>query len=415
MKDSINIGIVGLGARGIGNLRLILRMDDVHVVCLCDLRSERLENGLQQVKDAGRPMPQATSSYSEMLARKDIDAICVFTGWNEHLPLCMEAMKAGKYVATEVGGANSIEQCWETVRVSEQTGMPCMLLENCCYDRNEMTILNMVKLGLFGELIHAEGGYCHDLRKGIALGFEKGHFRHAQNRNRCGELYPTHELGPIAKWLDINRGNRMLTVSSIASKARGINEWVRDKHSPDHPSASWQFAEGDVTITTIKCARGETILLCHNTSLPRPYSRRNVLQGTKGIWSEDKASVYLEGITETTDAWDPIANYYERYEHPLWKEYREGGKLMQNKEGHGGMDYLVQRAFFEAVKAGTQTPIDVYDTVSWMAVTCLSEDSIAKGGMPVPVPDFTNGRWFTRDDIVPGPYCLDEVCWKYFE
>ena len=415
MKDSINIGVVGLGGRGVGNLRLILRMDDVHVVSLCDLRKDRLDRALQAVKDAGRPMPQATTVYEEMLVRKDIDAICVFSGWNEHLPLCIEAMKSGKYAATEVGGANSIEQCWETVRVSERTGMPCMLLENCCYDRNEMTILNMVKQGLFGELVHAEGGYCHDLREHIALGYERDHFRHEQNRNRCGELYPTHELGPIAKWLNINKGNRMLTVSSIASKARGMNAWVAANRGADHPMASCPFTEGDVTITTIKCAHGETIMLCHNTSLPRPYSRRNVLQGTKGIWSEDKNCIYLEGISEKVDCWEPIDKYYEKYEHPLWKAYREGGKLMQNKEGHGGMDYLVQRAFFEAVMAGTQTPIDVYDTVSWMAVTCLSEDSIAKGGMPVPMPDFTNGRWFTRNDIVPGPYCLDEVCWKYFE
>ena len=415
MKDSINIGVVGLGGRGVGNLRLILRMDDVHVVSLCDLREARLKTALEAVKAAGRPIPQATTVYQEMLDRKDIDAICVFSGWNEHLPLCIEAMKAGKYVATEVGGANSIEQCWETVRVSERTGMPCMLLENCCYDRNEMTILNMVKQGLFGELVHAEGGYCHDLREHIALGYERDHFRHVQNRNRCGELYPTHELGPIAKWLNINKGNRMLTVSSIASKARGMNAWVAANRGADHPMASCPFTEGDVTITTIKCAHGETIMLCHNTSLPRPYSRRNVLQGTKGIWSEDKNCIYLEGISEKEDCWEPIDKYYEKYEHPLWKAYREGGKLMQNKEGHGGMDYLVQRAFFEAVMAGTQTPIDVYDTVSWMAVTCLSEDSIAKGGMPVAMPDFTNGRWFTRNDIVPGPYCLDEVCWKYFE
>ena len=415
MKDSINIGVVGLGGRGVGNLRLILRMDDVHVVSLCDLRETRLKTALEAVKAAGRPMPQATTVYQEMLDRKDIDAICVFSGWNEHLPLCIEAMKAGKYVATEVGGANSIEQCWETVRVSERTGMPCMLLENCCYDRNEMTILNMVKQGLFGELVHAEGGYCHDLREHIALGYERDHFRHVQNRNRCGELYPTHELGPIAKWLNINKGNRMLTVSSIASKARGMNAWVAANRGANHPMASCPFTEGDVTITTIKCAHGETIMLCHNTSLPRPYSRRNVLQGTKGIWSEDKNCIYLEGISEKEDCWEPIDKYYEKYEHPLWKAYREGGKLMQNKEGHGGMDYLVQRAFFEAVMAGTQTPIDVYDTVSWMAVTCLSEDSIAKGGMPVAMPDFTNGRWFTRNDIVPGPYCLDEVCWKYFE
>ena len=415
MKDSINIGITGLGLRGIDNLRLILRMDDVHVVSVCDLREERLSVALETVKAAERPAPQATTVYQEMLERKDIDAVCIFTGWNEHLPLCIEAMKAGKYAATEVGGANSIEECWETVRVSEQTSMPCMLLENCCYGRNEMTILNMVKQGLFGELVHAEGGYCHSLREHISLGYEQGHFRHVQNRNRCGELYPTHELGPIAKWLDINRGNRMLTLTSVASKARGLNAWVRENRGADHPMASCPFTEGDVTTTIIKCARGETIMLCHNTTLPRPYSRRNVLQGTRGIWSEDKNSLYLEGISEKPHTWDPIDNYYEKYEHPLWKEYRSGGKLTQNQEGHGGMDYLVERAFFEAVKAGTQTPIDVYDTVTWMAVTCLSEDSVAMGGHPVPIPDFTNGRWFTRNDIVPGLYCLDEVCWKCFE
>ena len=199
----------------------------------------------------------------------------------------------------------------------------------------------------------------------------------------------------------------------------GSNSWAYTRLGHITDKTAQEMAEllgkGDVTITTIKCADGETIMLCHNTSLPRPYSRRNVLQGTKGIWSEDKNCIYLEGISEKADCWEPIDKYYEKYEHPLWKAYREGGKLMQNKEGHGGMDYLVQRAFFEADMAGTQTPIDVYDTVSWMAVTCLSEDSIAKGGMPVPMPDFTNGRWFTRNDIVPGPYCLDEVCWKYFE
>jgi hypothetical protein len=267
----------------------------------------------------------------------------------------------------------------------------------------------MVRQGLFGELIHAEGGYLHDLRKEIAMGYERGHFRHAQNQHRNGDVYPTHALGPIAKCLDINRGNRMMTLTSVSSKGRGLTTWLHEQYGADHEKANYPFAMGDVTTTIIKCAHGETIMLTHSTTLPRPYSRRTVIQGTKGIWMEDKKGFYFEGISEKEEQWDSMDKYYPEYEHPLWKSYQDGGKLTETIEGHGGMDYLVQRAFVEAVKNGAPTPIDVYDTAAWAAITCLSEDSVAMGGQPVPIPDFTNGKWMNRRDFAEGPYNLDRI------
>lgn len=409
MKDSIKVVFIGLGGRGRNMMSIMLRMPDVEIVGVCDLRPEMLAKGVALVKERRGIEPIATADYQELLRRDEVDAVMVTTGWNEHLELCAEAMLAGKYVATEVGGANSLEQCWEIVRASERSKMPCMMLENCCYGRKEMMVLNMVRQGLFGELIHAEGGYLHDLRKEIAMGYERGHFRHAQNQHRNGDVYPTHALGPIAKCLDINRGNRMMTLTSVSSKGRGLTTWLHEQYGADHEKANYPFAMGDVTTTIIKCAHGETIMLTHSTTLPRPYSRRTVIQGTKGIWMEDKKGFYFEGISEKEEQWDSMDKYYPEYEHPLWKSYQDGGKLTETIEGHGGMDYLVQRAFVEAVKNGAPTPIDVYDTAAWAAITCLSEDSVAMGGQPVPIPDFTNGKWMNRRDFAEGPYNLDRI------
>jgi len=285
-----------------------------------------------------------------------------------------------------------------------------MLLENCCYGREEMTIFNMVKKGLFGELIHAEGGYRHDLRSEICQGRENRHYRLDNYMHRNGDVYPTHDLGPIAKYFGINRGNRMLSLTSTASKSRGLNVWMREQKGADYDLANYPFAMGDVITTVIKCAHGESIVLFHDTSLPRPYSRGNLLQGTKGIWMEDKHGIYLEGISEKPHVWEELNKYYDEHEHPLWKRFRQEGV----KGGHGGMDWLVLRAFVEAVKEQRQTPIDVYDTAAWMAITCLSEDSVAMGSMPVAVPDFTNGKWISREAIVEGMYCLDKVCEDFF-
>ena len=404
--DSVRVAVVGVSGRGRGLLGLLLGMPDVEVIGVSDLYEDRLARAKQDVIEKRGNTPMASTDFRRLLEMKELDAVITPSSWTSHADVCIASMDAGKYAATEVGGATSIEQCWELVRTSERTKKPCMLLENCCYGREELTIFNMVKQGLFGELVHAEGGYQHDLRDEICNGRENRHYRLANYSNRNGEVYPTHELGPIAKCLNINRGNRMLTLTATASKARGLHEWIKNHRGEEYDLFNRQFTMGDVITTVIKCAHGETITLTHDTSLPRPYSRGNRIEGTKGIWMEDKYAVYLEGVSPKADVWDSLNNYCEKYEHPLWKWYRTEGV----KGGHGGMDYLVLRAYVEAVKAGTQTPIDVYDTAAWMAVTCLSEDSVAMGSMPVAIPDFTNGKWFQREPAVLGKYCLTEVC-----
>ena len=355
------------------------------------------------------PEPKGFTDYRKMLEMKELDAVITPSSWTSHVRVCLDSMDAGKYVATEVGGATSVEECWSLVRKYEETKVPCMMLENCCYGREELTILHMIRMGLFGEVVHAEGGYCHDLRSEICMGAEARHYRLENFRHRNGEIYPTHEIGPIAKYLNINRGNRMVSLVAMASKSVGLNDWAKRNRGEDDPLAKARFNEGDIVTTMIRCANGETISLKHGCSLPRPYSRCNVVEGTRGLWMEDKHAISIEGITKNQGGWDPecwedLDNYYDRYEHPLWVKYRENGIF----GGHGGMDGLVLRAFLCAVKKGTQTPIDVYDTAAWMAITPLSEESIAMGSLPVPIPDFTHGDWINPRPIVPGPYCLDE-------
>ena len=411
MKETINVVFIGLGGRGYGLLNMVLdTMPDVNVVGVCALYEDRTERAKEAVINKRGNTPVATLDYHELLKMEEVDAVITPSAWDAHVPICIDAMNAGKYVATEVGGAYSVDQCWELVKTYERTGVPCMMLENCCYGREELTVLNMIKKGMFGEIIHCEGGYEHDLRDEVALGHENRHYRLDNYMNRNGELYPTHELGPIAKYLNINRGNRMISLTAMSSKARGINAWIKDNRGEDFENANFAFAQGDIVITCIKCAHGETIVLKHDTTLPRAYSRGNLVHGTKGIWSEDKYGCMFDGSCEGASwghRFTDMNEFFPEHEHPLWKDYTAVG-------GHGGIDYLVMRGFVEAVKAGTQTPIDVYDTASWMVISCLSEDSIAMGSMPVAIPDFTNGKWIKREPYVRSKYCLEEVCEDLF-
>lgn len=376
----VNVLYIGLGARGYGYLKLLLQMEDVEILGVSDLYADRAEKGAELVESVRGKRPAVSTSYRDLLDIKGLDCVIAPASWTSHTAIALDAMNAGLYAGIEVGGASSIEECWELIRTSERTGKPCMMLENCCYGREEMTVLNMIRKGMFGELVHCEGGYRHDLRDEVALGHENRHYRLDNYLNRTGDVYPTHELGPIAKYLGLNRGNRMVSLTSTASKSVGINDWIKRNKGENFENAHSHFALGDVVITVIKCAHGETITLYHDTSLPRPYSRANLVQGTRGIWSEDKRGVYIDGRSPHGASWDPhcwesIDDYFGEFEHPLWREYRDAGV----KAGHGGMDYLVQRAFIEAVRDGVQTPIDVYDTASWMAVTPLSEASINCG------------------------------------
>lgn len=419
MKDSVNIGVIGLGGRGRSQMLEMLNCEGVKVTAVCDKYEDRALEGRDKVKEKTGYEPDVYLDYKELLARNDIDAILCCTTWITHSRIAIDSMRAGKHVAIEVGGAASIEECWQMIRASEETGKFCMLLENCCYDRNEMAIFNMVKQDIFGEIIHMQGGYQHDLRDEICLGRENRHGRLVNFEHRNGELYPTHQLGPISKVLGINRGNRYISLVSMTTKSRGLHKWIMDNKGPDYDLAGYNFNQGDVTTTMLKCANGETVVLTHDCSLPRPYSRCYRVQGTKGLYMEDGDGIFIEGVSKIDENdWMHHAQsftedgYREKYEHPLWKKYATDGI---HAGGHGGMDFLVLSAFVESVRMDAEPPIDVYDTAVWMAVTCLSEQSIALGSAPVAFPDFTNGNWIEREPSRRGIFCLDEVCNEFFE
>ncbi|MDG0808144.1 Gfo/Idh/MocA family protein [Cohnella rhizosphaerae] len=320
---NVRIGVIGLGQRGKSLFALLREMDGVEVAAVSDLYEDRLRQAAADAQSASHPVPALYQNYKELLAREDIEAVIVASSWTSHAEIAIAAMRAGKYVGSEVGGAASIEECWELVRTSEATGVPCMLLENCCYGRSEMAVLNMVRQGLFGELIHCRGGYLHDLREEVATGIENRHYRIHNYLNRNGDLYPTHGLGLPAACLNINRGNRIVSVASIASKARGINAWASENLGPEHRAARSPIELGDIVTTMMKCAHGETILLTHDTSLPRPYSRAGQVQGTKGVWMEDGNAIYIDGASPAHE-WEPFDSYLERYEHPVWRRFFEG-------------------------------------------------------------------------------------------
>lgn len=408
---SANFGVIGISGRGSGMLSELLSVDGVKVTAVCDKYIDRAENGVKIVREKTGITPEMYLDYKELLKKDDIDAILCCTTWITHSRIAIDAMRAGKHIAFEVGGAASIEECWQMVRVSEETGKFCMILENCCYDRNELALFNMQRQGVFGEIIHTQGGYQHDLRDEITYGRETRHGRLFNFMNRNGDLYPTHQLGPIAKMLNINRGNRFVTLTSMASKARGLHEGILDNLPKGYDLSTFHFTQGDIVTTMIKCAHGETILLIHDCTLPRPYSRNYRVQGTKGIYMEDKDSIYIDGESPQHN-WESFETYRNKYEHPLWKQYAKDGI---HEGGHGGMDFLVLSAFAQSAINNEKSPIDVYDTAAWMAITCLSEQSIAMGSMPVPVPDFTNGMWIDREPFNRGKYCLEEVCNEYFE
>ena len=398
------IGLVGVGLRGTSHLRLLLERTDTTVVALCDIKPEAVQRGSDLVAEKGGKRPagytDGEEDFRNLVLRDDLDAVIIATPWLWHTPVAVAAMNAGKAVGVEVPAATTIQECWDLVNTSEKTGMPCMIMENVCYRRDVMTVLNMVRQGMFGELIHCHGGYQHDLR-GIkfqpgaefgpgATGEAEWRTHHSITRN--GDIYPTHGMGPVSKCLNINTGNRFETLTSVATKSRGLHNYIVEQGGEDHPNAHIQFKLGDIVTTLIKCANGETIMLSHDTNLPRPYSLNFRVQGTKGLWMSDNQSVYLEGVSPESDQWEPFSNYSEEYDHPLWKRYTEESE----GAGHGGMDFFVVHAFIESVKRKVPTPIDVYEAASWSVISPLSEQSIATGSAPVRFPDFTRGRWSKR-------------------
>ena len=384
-----------MGLRGTGLTKAVfLENERCEIVALCDLYQDRVDTLAQLVKEKkDREVPIQTTDFELLLDKKsEIDAIVVSTSWEAHVELAVKAMKAGISVAIEVGGAYSVEDCYELVKTQVETGTKFMFLENCCYGRAELAVLNMVRQGLFGEISHCEGGYEHDLRNQILLGEENRHYRLRNYTSRNCDNYPMHAFGPISKILNINNGNRMLYLTSMASKAVGLNDYAKL-----HPElyqgkfVDWKFNQGDVVRTNIMCADGTTVSLILNTTSARPYSRNFSVQGARACYWENGKFFHLDAehgrqfMEKPTTYYNNQEEFFKKYEHPIWEKFLNDGV----RGGHGGMDWLLFEAFFDYVINGGKSPIDVYDAAAWMCITPLSAKSIELGSMPVEVPDFT--------------------------
>ncbi|THU32432.1 Gfo/Idh/MocA family oxidoreductase [Niastella caeni] len=408
----VKLGFIGVGLRGQRHLDNALRRKDVNVVAICDIDDSMLDMAGNIFKKAGKPVSKIYKgdayAWKKMLELKELDAVIISTPWEWHAPMIIGCLEAGiKYVGTEVMLGITLQDHWDVVKATERYNANVMMLENVCYRRDVMAVLNMVRQGMFGELIHLQGGYQHDLRNvkfnngqnnrdgGAEFGekgFSEARWRTAHSVHRNGDLYPTHGIGPVAEMININYGNRFVSLSSFASKSRGLHEYVVKNGGEQHPNAKVEFKLGDVVTTMIRCANGETILLQHDTNLPRPYSLGFRVQGTKGIWMDVNHSLYIEGVSKTNDSWEDAKAYLDKYDHPLWKRWSTSSE----GAGHGGMDFFVLHAFVESIKRKTTTPMDVYDAAAWSAITPLSEQSIELGNETVEFPDFTGGKWMYR-------------------
>jgi Oxidoreductase family, NAD-binding Rossmann fold len=412
----VRIAIIGTGLRGQDHLELLLRRDDVDVVAICDVSEIMLKAAKELVIKFNKKMPEVFTgdnySYKKLLEKyKGIDGILIATPWEWHKPMIIDSINAGiKYVGSEVIIGISLQDHWDVVYAAEKNNAHVMMLENVCYRRDVMAVLNMVRQGMFGELIHLQGGYQHDLREvkfndginpyghGVEFGekgFSEAKWRTEHSVHRNGDLYPTHGVGPIGNYININRGNRFISLCSFSSKARGLHNHIVKKGGAAHPNAKVEFKLGDVVTTNINCANGETILLQHDTNLPRPYSLGFRVQGTEGIWMDVNRGMYIEGKSEKAHVWDNAKTWLDKYDHPLWKKYESAAE----GAGHGGMDFFVVNSFIESIKAKQPTPLDVYDAAVWSAISPLSEQSIALGNETVEFPDFTGGQWMYRKPI----------------
>lgn len=398
MKNSVNIGIIGLGNRGRGMLGTMAMMEDINILAVCDKYQDRVDKAVERLVEKNRPAPMGTTDFREVLNLPGIDSVYIATDWEWHVKIAIEAMKKGIPAAMEVGGAYTLDECWELVDTYEQTGVWTMMMENCCYDEREMMITNMVRDGVFGKLVFCSGQYAHDLRKEITYGEINRHYRLRNYLNRNCENYPTHELGPIARMLNVNFGNRFVSLSSVCSASVGLEDYVQQHRDLKPSLGNAKFAQSDIVKTFIKTENGELIELTLDTSLPRFYSRGLTVRGTKGLYQEDGDMVYLDKSSYHKNEWKKekfqgrAKRFKRKYGHPLWQDTTR--EILE--AGHGGMDWHVIRAWIVALKNGTPPPIDVYDAAAWMCITPLSEISLQNNGAALDIPDFTRGKYKNR-------------------
>ncbi len=388
----VRIGFVGVGGMGSAHVRNLLRVPGARITAVCDIVEDRVKLMQKWVTEAGQPEPAGFSrgptDFERLCEAADVDLVYTATPWEWHVPVCVAAMTNGKHAATEVPAAMNLDDCWKLVEISEKTKRHCVMMENCNYGRAEMMVFNMVRQGMFGEIVHAEGGYLHDLREIKFSNEGEGLWRRAHAMKRNGNLYPTHGLGPVANCMDINRGDRFEYLVSMSGPSRGLQLYAKDHFPDDAPQRKEKFVLGDVNVSLIRTARGRTIYVSHDTNLPRPYSRINLVQGTRGIFQGYPDRVYIEGRSPE-HRWEESSAYLAEYDHPLWTD------LTKNAEGagHGGMDYLEDYRLVKCLREGLPTDMNVYDAAAMSAVVHLSERSNERRSATMDFPDFTRGRW----------------------
>lgn len=400
-RDTVRIGMIGVGGRGESLLHDLLAIDNVVVTALCDILPARTAVGAAMVREAGQATPPALydgsdSVWEQLAARDDVDVVYIATPWNWHVPMAVGAMRGGKHAAVEVPAATTLDDCWTLVQVSEQTRRHCVMLENCCYGYNEMLVLNMVKAGKFGRLTHGEAAYIHDLRALLLSDEGEGLWRRYPHLQLDGNLYPTHGLGPVANYMAINRGDRFEYLVSMSSLEAGLTDYRNTTLPPDSPKRQERYRTGDMNTSLIKTALGRTIMLQHDVVSTRPYSRINLISGTGGTFADYPARIMLEGQPEG-EKWASLDPYKAEFESPLWKRI---GELARKLGGHGGMDFVMNYRLVQCMREGLVPDMDVYDAAAWSAPGPLSVTSVSKGSKPVEVPDFTRGAWRTPRPVM---------------
>jgi hypothetical protein len=397
--ETVRVGFVGVGGMGSAHVQNYLNIDGVEIKAVCDIVPAKVERVQKWCVDAGRPKPAGYANgprdFERMCEKEDLDLVMTATPWEWHVPVCLAAMKNGKHAATEVPAAMFLDDCWALVETAEKYGKHCQMMENCCYDRIELMTLNLVRRGMLGEILHAEAGYLHDLRDVKFSSEGEGLWRRAWSQKLNGNLYPTHGLGPVAQCMNVNRGDALDILVSMSSPARGLHEFAVDKFGPDSSQAREKYVLGDVNTSLIRTKLGKTIILIHDTNLPRPYTRINLVQGTQGLAHKWPDRIYLEGKAEKAHAWDDFERFAAEFEHPLWKAIAAKGE----GRGHGGMDYIEDFRLIQSLRKGEPLDQDVYDAAAWSAVVEASCRSVAAKGKPVQIPDFTRGLWKTNPPL----------------